>query len=126
MSKKICLLIDDDVDDHEVFSMALDEVSSSTQLLKALSADEAFTILRKDGTLPDVIFLDLNMPKVDGYEFLVKIKREIKFKSVPVIIYSTSNQEIEIQKTQKLGASAFLSKTANFSELCQQLRKYFS
>src|SRR5688500_818004 len=107
MAQRTCLLIDDDPDDQEVFSMAVKQISPETELVVFSEAEDALLYLRQAQTLPDIIFVDLNMPRVDGYEFLVRIKRETKSRRVPVIVYSTSADERDRDKTRKLGAHDF-------------------
>ena len=68
---KICLLVDDDPDDQEVFLTALSDVSSTALCLVAPDGDRALELLHHEETIPDYIFLDLNMPRMNGFEFLV-------------------------------------------------------
>lgn len=89
------LLADDDKDDRFFFSKALKDIPVLTQLETVEDGAELMTYLEKSVKLPDVLFLDLNMPRKNGMECLAEIKSNAKLKSLPVVIYSTSlNQDI--------------------------------
>lgn len=122
---KICLLVDDDPDDQEVFLTALNDVSETALCLVAPDGDRALELLHNDETIPDYIFLDLNMPRMNGFEFLTAIKKSKILKDIPVIVYSTTSQPSQIEKAKKLGASEFFTKTYKYKELCALLTKYF-
>ena len=71
---------------------------------------------------PDMIFVDLNMPLVDGRQFLIQIKKNPSFKNIPVIVYSTTFDELEAKKLIALGASHFLKKPTSYEALKKQLQ----
>ena len=122
---KICLLVDDDPDDQEVFLTALNDVSDTALCLVAPDGDRALELLHNEETIPDYIFLDLNMPRMNGFEFLTAMKKSKILKDIPVIVYSTTSQPAQIEKVKKLGATEFFTKTYKYKELCALLRKYF-
>lgn len=122
---KICLLVDDDPDDQEVFLTALSDVSSSALCLVAADGDRALELLHNEDTIPDYIFLDLNMPRMNGFEFLAAMKKSKILRDIPVIVYSTTSQSSQIEKVKKLGATEFFTKTYKYKELCALLRRYF-
>ena len=122
---KICLLVDDDPDDQEVFLSALSDVSSTALCLVAPDGDRALELLHNEETIPDYIFLDLNMPRMNGFEFLAAIKKSKILLNIPVIVYSTTSQPGQIDKARKLGATEFFTKTYKYEELRSLLRKYF-
>jgi CheY-like chemotaxis protein len=72
--------------------------------------------------LPDIVFLDINMPMMSGFEFLSEIKRVDHLSHIPIVIFTTSNSPEQIKQSRELGASAFLTKPANFDDLCSKLR----
>jgi CheY-like chemotaxis protein len=123
---KICLLVDDDPDDQEVFLTALGDVSPTALCLIAPDGDRALELLHNKETIPDYIFLDLNMPRMNGFEFLTAIKKSKVLKDIPVIVYSTTSQQTQVEKAKKLGATEFFTKTYKYNELCLLLKKYFS
>ncbi len=122
---KICLLVDDDPDDQEVFLTALSDVSSTVLCLIAPDGDRALEILNDKETIPHYIFLDLNMPRMNGFEFLAAIKKNNVLKDIPVIVYSTTSHHTQIDRVKKLGATDFFTKTYKYDELCNLLKKYF-
>jgi len=83
------MYVDDDIDDHFVFSRILDNIEIKTELI-TVTESEKLIISILHGELPDIIFLDLNMPKKNGYECLTEIKQSEELKHIPVVIYSTS------------------------------------
>jgi CheY-like chemotaxis protein len=78
------------------------------------------------GFLPDLIFLDLNMPKMDGRQCLAEIKKLPRLEQIPVIIYSTSADDREIGSLLAAGASAWLSKPTDLRVLVSQLSGYLA
>src|SRR5688572_1332394 len=123
---KTCLLIDDDLDDQEIFALALQQVSERFQCRMVNDGYEALQCLRNDSyVLPDFIFLDLNMPRMNGKECLTEIKKHDHLKDIPVIIYSTSSFQGDIIQTRKLGAAAFITKPFSIDELSAKLVEVF-
>lgn len=82
--------------------------------------------LNEKDIIPGFIFLELNMPRMDGKGCLGEIKKSARMKHIPVIIYSTSGNQAEIEETRKLGASYFLIKPTSFTDLNDAISKYFS
>ncbi len=122
---KICLLVDDDPDDQEVFLSAMSDVCPTALCLVAPDGDRALELLHNEETIPDYIFLDLNMPRMNGFEFLAAIKKSKILQNIPVIVYSTTSQPGQIDKARKLGATEFFTKTYKYEELRSLLKKYF-
>jgi CheY-like chemotaxis protein len=124
---KRLLIIDDDVEDQEIFMEALKEVDVSVICYSATSGEDAFRKLETDLLiLPDLIFLDLNMPKLNGKEVLAELKKSRSLYSIPVIMYSTSLGPHDIEEIRNLGAAHYLLKTANFDDLCAVLKDILS
>jgi CheY-like chemotaxis protein len=124
---KHLLLIDDDEDDLYFFQQALKEINIPVNLSSNTDSVVALKQLReKTIDVPDLIFLDLNMPKVGGMELLAAIKKIHHLADVPIIICSTSESYKEKDIARKMGASYFLSKPAQLDKLCQGLNKIFS
>lgn len=120
---KSLLIIDDDVEDQEIFMEALREVDPGIVCNTAISGEDAFRKL--DGSaqaIPELIFLDLNMPKLNGKQVLREIKKSIKLQEIPVIMYSTSFAPRDIDEVKQLGAVYHLLKPSRFDDLCQALR----
>jgi CheY-like chemotaxis protein len=121
-----CFLIDDDDDDREVFIMALEDVDTVHKCVTAINGKDALQKLTENETfIPDFIFLDLNMPIMNGKQCLEEIKKIPKLFSVPVIIYTTSSYEKDINETKQLGAAHFLIKPYQISRLSKILSNLF-
>jgi CheY-like chemotaxis protein len=119
---KAVLMVDDDVDDRDLFCEALLEVDSSLQCIHASSGEQAFTLLTASGArLPDIIFLDLNMPRLNGLQCLQVLKQDKALAHIPVVIYSTSWQEKDRLEAERCGAAAFITKPSAFKEICQSI-----
>ncbi len=116
MSYHRILQIDDDSDDCELFLEALEAVST-VNYTAIYNPIEALRKLLQKEIEPDIIFLDLNMPIMSGIEFLTEIKKDIKLREIPIIIYSTSQLEDIIREAKEYGAQDFISKPNNFNEL---------
>lgn len=122
MKYKTILQIDDDADDCEFFCDALSTVSDAGYTA-VYDAKEALAMLQGKRITPDVILLDLNMPRMNGVELLCALKENSELKDIPVIIVSTSPvSELRLQ-TEKLGAHDYISKPSDFKELQELLLK---
>jgi CheY-like chemotaxis protein len=120
-------MIDDDIDDHEIFCEALSELSLKVPIeIKCLSsASEGLHYLEKNPSAAEVIFLDLNMPGMTGLELLKKLKGEDPINDIPVVMYSTSRSQMDIDACLKAGASYYIVKPSRMSELVETLRSFF-
>lgn len=115
------LLIDDDVDDRMIFGDVLKELVPDIIYNEAINGEDALAKLDND-LIPDLIFLDLNMPRVDGKQLLAEMKKKEHLKHIPVIIYTTSSYEADKRETQELGAAYFITKPNSLHELSHLLR----
>jgi CheY-like chemotaxis protein len=116
------LHIDDDCDNHAIFFCALKEVGYAINYVAFTNAKEALVRLAAEELVPDVIFLDLNMPGMDGLQFLSEIKKFENLKSIPVIVLSTVTSFPGIVKSVKnLGADDIITKPNHFKEYIQML-----
>jgi CheY-like chemotaxis protein len=119
--EKMILLIDDDEDEIEVFIEALHEARLTCDCIFAKTAEQALNLLRY--TVPDLIFLDYNMPKIDGLNCLAKIKQINNLKDVPVILYSTGITDDLSKIAISLGAVSCIKKPNGFHTLAQILHQ---
>lgn len=114
------LLADDDSDDREFFFDALQTVSIPVELSIVKDGEELMQwLIQRRECLPDLLFLDLNMPRKNGHECLKEIKRHPDLKTLPVIILSTAANTLEIETLYKNGAQYYIQKPNGFSELVQ-------
>ncbi len=119
------LLIDDDEDDRELFLLALEDLDIESRCVTAGSCMEALDLLNADTVRPDYIFLDLNMPLMNGRECLAELKQNIRLSGIPVIIFSTSSEPADIAVTRELGAVGFITKPSKITELTKVLSNFF-
>ncbi|EJL61632.1 response regulator [Flavobacterium sp. CF136] len=121
-----CFLIDDDEDDREIFSLALSAANSSSTYVTATNGEDALRILEdQPDYIPDFIFLDLNMPFMDGRSCLKELRKISKLRDVPVIMFTTSSYSKDIEDTLKLGASHYLIKPSSLNGLVEILISFF-
>jgi chemotaxis family two-component system response regulator Rcp1 len=109
------LLVEDSPGDVRLTKEALSEANRAIHLHVAVDGIEAMSFLRREGRhaaapRPDLILLDLNLPKMDGREVLAQIKEDAQLKTIPTIILTTSEAEADITKSYQLQANCFLSK----------------
>lgn len=112
------LIADDDPDDVDLFLEALSEIDTSITCASMKDGKELLNTLAHPKTeSPDVIFLDINMPEMNGWECLQQLKRNSRAKDIPVIMYSTSSAQRDVQKAIDSGALAFYEKPSNYAQL---------
>jgi CheY-like chemotaxis protein len=116
------LLIDDDRDDRELFCEAVEAIGEEIVCYSEPNGRRAIEKLdSKKIESPDVIFLDVNMPLMDGWECLRILKSNEAFKHIPIIMFSTSSQTEEVEKAQQLGAISFIKKPTDFKSFKKSL-----
>ena len=121
---KSIFLADDDVDDCMLFEDALKEVNMSAALTMASDGVELLSLMETSiPPPPDVIFLDLNMPKKNGFECLAQIRSTKQWKDIPVVIFSTTGQEEMVRKVHQQGANYFIRKPGSFPKLKQAIKQ---
>jgi len=111
-------LADDDEDDRLFFKDAFEELKINTVVSTHCDGEELMNNLHDPETvLPNILFLDLNMPKKNGFECLLEIKKVQKFDDIAIAIYSTSSSEEDIENTFVQGANIYIKKPSEFSTL---------
>lgn len=111
-------LADDDEDDRLFFTDAFEELKINTTVNTVNNGRELLNFLNHPDTiLPSIIFLDLNMPILNGIESLKEIKLNDKFKDIVIAIYSTSSSDQDVEDTFVLGANIYIKKPSNFNSL---------
>jgi CheY-like chemotaxis protein len=119
-------IIDDDEDDKEMFCEIVTEINTANICITASNGQEALQMLKNQNVAPDFIFVDLNMPRMNGKQFLTQFKILQSLSSIPVIIYSTSKLESDKEETKELGASYFLTKPSSMQKLRSELEFVFA
>ena len=123
-------MCDDDPDDQLLVSDALSEARLGNQIDFSNNGVELLQYLNREGQfehlkgepLPGLILLDLNMPVMDGREVLIKLKQNDKFKSIPIVVLTTSKAEEDVAKTYGMGVNSFIIKPVSFDSLVELIR----
>lgn len=121
------LLVEDNPGDARLAKEALKESKIHNNLFIVSDGEEALQFLRKEGEFsgavtPDLILLDLNLPKIDGREVLDIVKRDENLKMIPVVILTTSRAEEDIIKSYKLHANCFISKPLDLDQFMKVVK----
>jgi len=119
------LLVEDDKDDQFFFKEAIKELELTLEYGIASNGLEALDYLKKVIPLPSLIFLDLNMPMMNGFECLEQLKKTNEYKEIPVIIFTTSNHPKDEERTLEMGAKMFITKPCDFNDLKNILQAIF-
>jgi CheY-like chemotaxis protein len=121
------VLAEDDEDDRAFFKEAIDEVKIKTKLEIVNDGEQLMQYLNKaNGSLPDLVFLDLNMPRKSGIQCLEEIRSNLKLKDISVAIYSTSSAEHDIEQTFLKGANVYIRKPNDFGKLKKAISQVLS
>jgi CheY-like chemotaxis protein len=106
------LVVEDSKDDQQMVLWALDMNRRGKSIVTLMDGEQAMVYLRtrEDGLKPDLILLDLNMPRKDGWQVLAECKGDASLKSVPIVIFSTSRREEDVKRCYALGANSFVAK----------------
>ena len=120
------LLADDDADDCTFFQQALSELKLPMNFIAVHDGEQLMEQLTNEAnTLPTIIFLDLNMPRKNGFECLLEIKSSERLHSLPVIIFSTSFEQEVVNKLYESGAQYYIRKPASFAKFKEIIRQVF-
>ena len=123
---KSIFLIDDDEDDQEFFVEAVSVVAPHVKVEIANDGEALMELLLNKKLLPDIIFLDLNMPRKNGHACLQEIRANKKLSPIPIVIYSTSSNSEQIDSTFKCGANLYIPKPESFADLKLIAKNIFS
>ena len=115
------LLVEDDADDQHLFTEALHAMYPAIECLIAKDGRDALDQMNTTSPIPTIIFMDLNMPMMNGYECIAALRKESRFRNIPIVIYTTSNKTTELKRITDLGVKAFLTKLTNFAILQNQI-----
>lgn len=116
------MLIDDDPDDQLFFRDAVQIIHPELVCELASTCQQAFEQLENPPP-PEFIFMDLNMPVMNGFDCLVYLKNQESYSQIPIIIFTTSKNPQDISRTRQLGARHFMTKPDDFNILCKKLKK---
>jgi CheY-like chemotaxis protein len=122
------LLVDDDPGDVLMIEEALESIEAPRTIFIANDGEEAVAFLRRTGRFssaprPDVILLDLNMPRMDGRQVLAEIKSDVLLRSIPIVVLTTSQSPDDILSSYSLHANAYVTKPLNLDDLSDVVHK---
>jgi CheY-like chemotaxis protein len=127
---KTILLVEDDSNDIELTIEALSELKLANQVIVARDGVEAMEYLRCEGKFKDrrrenpaVILLDIKMPRMDGIEVLHAIRDDVQLKKIPVVMLTSSREEIDLKKSYEFGTNAFVVKPVDFKEFIYAVKQ---
>ena len=121
---KRVLLVEDDRDDQSLFCESLTELNPGFICEMANDGPQALEMIAQN-TFYDYIFIDLNLPKMDGFQVLETIKQTKLVQNVPLIILSSTKRQSDIDRCYELGATSFFTKPSSFTELVDVMREAF-
>ncbi|WP_452227166.1 response regulator [Lacinutrix cladophorae] len=124
MLKKLkILLIEDDMIEIMKLNRTISTLKLDHKIIEANNGEEALEILEQKDNLPDVILLDLNMPKINGIEFLSILKKDDVLKYIPTIILTTSNNQKDLLECYKIGVAGYILKPLKYEDYVSKIEK---
>ncbi|KJD32179.1 transcriptional regulator [Tamlana nanhaiensis] len=124
MSKVLnVLVIEDDVIEVMKLNRAISSLQLKHNIIEANNGEEALNILQNKGELPDIILLDLNMPKLNGIEFLTILKNDDVLRYIPTIILTTSSNQRDLLECYKIGIAGYVIKPLKYEEYVSKIER---
>ena len=120
---KPILLIEDDIIDRMTVQRSFKELQITNELLTANNGEEGLVCLKDERTdAPCIIILDLNMPKMNGIEFLSVVKQDAVLRKIPVIVLTTSKEEIDKVRSFNLGVAGYIQKPVDYDKFLEAIK----
>ncbi|MBU2938166.1 response regulator [Lacinutrix sp. C3R15] len=127
MTKKLkILLIEDDMIEIMKLNRTISTLKLDHTIIEANNGEDALQLLEQKDNLPDIILLDLNMPKINGIEFLSILKKDDVLKYIPTIILTTSNNQKDLLECYKIGVAGYVLKPLKYEEYVSKIEKLLS
>jgi CheY-like chemotaxis protein len=131
MRKKIILLVEDNPDDELLAIRALEKNNIMNEVVVARDGAEALDYLFGSGAytgrdmsvMPQIILLDLKLPKIDGLEVLRRLRHDDRTKLLPVVVLTSSKEERDLTESYSLGANSYIHKPVNFAQFTEAIRQ---
>lgn len=128
---KPILVVDDNEDDFEAIARAFKKVGLTNPVTLCTTGQAAMEFLKREGEYqslasaprPQLIMLDLNMPGMDGFQVLQRIREDAALRKIPVVVWTTSSNEKDVEACYTLGANAYMQKPAIFTDLIESVRR---
>lgn len=120
------LLVEDDPEDVELTRLALKPLPDAPRLHVVRDGEEALAFLRREGARagsprPDLVLLDLNLPRLDGFAVLARLRADPALAAIPVVVLTSSDRDADIEKAYALGANCYVTKPASLDALAAAL-----
>jgi two-component system, response regulator len=125
ISPAYILLVEDNPDDEKLTLRALKQSEIPNETVVARDGEEACDFLFEDGAdkrMPDLVLLDLKLPKVGGLEILQRMRRDERTKSVPIVILTSSDEERDIMMSYNLGANSYIRKPVDYAQFIETVK----
>ncbi len=116
------LLIEDDTIEVMKFNRVVKTLELTHQIIEAANGEEALTLLENKNELPNIIVLDLNMPKINGIEFLKILKQHAELKYIPAIILTTSNNSRDVLECYRIGIAGYIVKPLKYEDYVNRIQ----
>ncbi len=117
------LLIEDDAIEIMKFNRVVNTLGINHKIIEANNGEEALIVLKEKEIIPDIILLDLNMPKINGIEFLTILKNDAVLKYIPAIILTTSNNQNDLLECYKIGVAGYLIKPLKYEDYADRIKR---
>jgi CheY-like chemotaxis protein len=117
------LLIEDDEIEVMKFNRVVKSLEHPHRIVEANNGEEALVVLKEKAIIPDIIVLDLNMPKINGIEFLGILKKDDVLKYIPAIILTTSSNHKDVLECYKIGIAGYLLKPLKYEDYVDRVKK---
>lgn len=117
------LFIEDDAIETMKLHRTLAKLSSKHEIIEAKNGEEALNYLNSGSKLPDIIFLDLNMPRMSGIEFLNILKKHDSYRYLPTVVLTTSQNRADLLECYKIGIAGYVLKPLKYEDYAEKLRK---
>ncbi|MGO4822558.1 MULTISPECIES: response regulator [unclassified Flavobacterium] len=117
------LLIEDDAIELMKFNRVLSSLNMKHKITEANNGEEAIAVLKIKEIIPDIIILDLNMPKVSGIEFLEILKKDPYLKYIPAIILTTSNNHKDVMECYRIGIAGYILKPLKYDDYVDRIKR---
>lgn len=117
---------EDDIEDYSFFTEVMELIDPQIECMNAIDGAQVMKYLEESGVIPDYIFLDVNMPTMDGKACLKAIKTDPRFINIPTIIYTTAPNPLDQELCMQLGAAYYLPKPYSVAEAKSSIQKIFN